>query len=57
MTPTNAELIFWAVAAVIAVLFICALPFISNYLDNKDVERMFSNRKYTEYHDDMEDWK
>ena len=57
MTPTNAELIFWVVALVIAVLCVCAIPFISNYLDNKDVKRMFAYQEYEEYHDDMEDYE
>lgn len=57
MTPTNAELIFWVVALVIAVLSVCAIPCISNYLDNKDVKRMFAHQEYEEYHDDMEDYE
>ena len=56
MTPTTAELIFWAVCAVLAILFLVAIPFISNCLENKDTERMFARYELTEYHDDMEDW-
>ena len=56
MTPTTAELIFWSVCAVLAILFLVAIPFISNCLENKDTERMFAHYERTEYHDDMEDW-
>lgn len=56
MTPTNAELIFWAVACALALIFIfIVMPTVSNYLDHKDVKRMFSHYERTEYHDDMED--
>lgn len=52
----DAELIFWCVCGVLCVLFVCALPFINNYVENKRVERMFAHYDFTEYHDDMEDW-
>lgn len=51
--PTNSELIFWSVCAIIAILFFITIPFISNYLENKDNERMF-DRPDTNL-DDMED--
>lgn len=39
---TNAELIFWIAASVLAVLFLfVGVPMINNYHENKDVERMF----------------
>ena len=51
------ELIWWCAWGALAVLFALALPFIHNYIRNKEVARMFENREYTEYHDDMEDWE
>lgn len=51
--PTNAELIFWSVCAILMVLFLLSLPFINNFLENKEVERMF-DRPDTNI-DDMED--
>lgn len=53
----DTELIFWLVCGVLALLFFLAIPFIDNYMKNKDTERMFANRNYTEYHDDMEDYE
>ena len=41
---TDAELIFWCVVGVLCVLFACALPFINNYLEYKNTERMFADR-------------
>ena len=39
---TDAELIFWIVAGVLAMLFLfVGVPMINNYYENKDVERMF----------------
>ncbi len=54
--PTNAELIWWLVWGAIAVLTLCALPFINNYLENQRAAQMLSHYDYTEYHDDMEDY-
>lgn len=39
---TDAELIFWCVAGALCVLFVCALPFINNYIEYKETERMFN---------------
>jgi hypothetical protein len=41
---TDAELIFWCVAGALCVLFMCAMPFISNYIEYKEAEKMFANR-------------
>lgn len=38
---TDAELCFWCVCGVLAILFVCAMPFINNYLEYKRVEKMF----------------
>ena len=38
----DAELIWWIGAAVVALLFVCAVPFIDNYLKYKDTEKMFN---------------
>jgi hypothetical protein len=53
--PTDAELIFWIVLLVIAVLFLLALPIIRNAMENSEAKRMLSHYDYEEYHDDMED--
>lgn len=39
---TDAELVFWCVMGVMCVLFVCALPFINNYIEYKETERMFN---------------
>jgi hypothetical protein len=41
---TDAEFYFWIVCGVLCVLFLCALPFIDNYLKYKETQRMFENR-------------
>lgn len=41
---TDAELIFWCVVGVFGVLFVCALPFINNYIEYKKIEKMFADR-------------
>ena len=41
---TDAELVFWCVVGVLCVLFMCAIPFINNYIAYKETERMFANR-------------
>ena len=41
---TDAEFYFWIVAGVLGILFVCALPFINNYLSYKETQRMFENR-------------
>lgn len=41
---SNAELVFWCVCGVIAVLAVCALPFFYNYLEYQEVKRMFDER-------------
>lgn len=51
--PTIIELVFWIVCAVLAILFVASLPIISNFLESKEVERMF-DRPDTNI-DDMED--
>jgi hypothetical protein len=51
----DCELVFWGVCLGLALLFLLFLPFINNYLNNKDIERMFKNREFEEYHDDMEE--
>lgn len=51
--PTNTELIFWIVCAILAILFIASMPIISNFLENKEVERMFDRPDINI--DDMED--
>jgi hypothetical protein len=38
----DAELIWWIAVAVVALLFVCAVPFIDNYLKYKDTEKMFN---------------
>lgn len=40
----DAELIGWIVLAAAGLLFLCAVPFIDNYLKYKDIERMFEKR-------------
>lgn len=57
MTPTNAELIFWAVALILAVITVAILYFINRRMEEKDIERMFAHCTYTEYHDDLEDYE
>ena len=39
---TDAELVFWCVCGVLCVLFVIALPFINNYIEYKETERMFN---------------
>ena len=41
---TNAELVFWCVMGVMSMLFVCAIPFIGNYIEYKETEKMFANR-------------
>jgi hypothetical protein len=41
---TDAEFYFWIVCGVLCILFLCALPFINNYLQYKETQRMFENR-------------
>ena len=41
---TDVELIFWCVVGALCVLFMCALPFINNYIEYKETEKMFANR-------------
>ena len=41
---TDAELVFWCVVGVLCVLFVCAMPFINNYIAYKETEKMFANR-------------
>ena len=41
---TDAELVFWCVVGVLCVLFVCAMPFINNYIEYKETERMFADR-------------
>ena len=38
---TTAELIFWIVCGVLALLTVIAIPLVSNYLDYKDMERRY----------------
>ena len=57
MTPTNAELIFWAVALILAVITVVVLYFVNRRMEEKDTERMFAHCTYTEYHDDLEDYE
>lgn len=52
---TDAEMTFWIMCGVLALLTACAIPFINNYLEQKRVERMFKHYDFEEYHDDMED--
>ena len=41
MNPiTNAELIFWCVIGVVVVALFVAMPFINNYLTNKEAREM-----------------
>lgn len=55
--PTDAELIFWIIAAVLAFAFMFIItPLANNYIANKDARRMLRQDDYIEYHDDMEDW-
>ena len=51
--PTDAEMTFWIVLLVIAVLFFIALPFIRNAIEQSEVDRMF--RRPDTNVDDMED--
>jgi len=51
---TDAELIFWIVAGVLAILFFLAIPFIDNYMKNEEAKRVFAHYNFEEYHDDME---
>ena len=58
MYPTDAELAFWIVALVLALVFMfIVLPLWGRYQEKKEHDRMFSHYRYTEYHDDMEDWQ
>lgn len=58
MQPTDAELTFWIVALVLALVFMfIILPLWGRYQEKKEHDRMFSHCRYTEYHDDMEDWQ
>ena len=58
MYPTDAELTFWIVALVLALVFMfIVLPLWGRYQEKKEHDRMFSHYRYTEYHDDMEDWQ
>ena len=41
---TDAELVFWCVVGVVCVLFVCAMPFINNYIAYKETEKMFADR-------------
>ena len=41
---TNAEFYFWVIGGALCALFLCALPFINNYLQYKEAKRMFENR-------------
>jgi hypothetical protein len=41
---TDAELVFWCVVGALCVLLVCALPFINNYMEDKETEKMFANR-------------
>ena len=38
---TDAELGFWCV---VGVLCVCAMPFINNYIEYKETEKMFADR-------------
>jgi hypothetical protein len=40
----DAELIFWCAVGALSVLIMCALPFINNYIEYKETEKMFANR-------------
>lgn len=48
------ELIFWIVALA-SVLIIPAIW--HSYKEHKETERMRERYRFTEYHDDMEDWR
>lgn len=41
---TDAEFAFWCVMGVLCVLFVCAMPFINNYIAYKEAEKMFADR-------------
>lgn len=51
--PTNAEVTFWVILLVIAVVLFIALPIINRVMEYKSNREKYG---YTEYHDDMEDW-
>ena len=50
--PTNAEVTFWVILLVIAVVLFIALPIINRVMEYKRNQEKYG---YTEYHDDMED--
>lgn len=52
----DAELMFWLVCVGLVLLGMLALPIIHRVMEQRETERMFGYRKFTEYHDDMEDW-
>jgi hypothetical protein len=52
----DAELMFWLVCVSLMLLGVLALPIINRVMERKETERMFAHRRFTEYHDDMEDW-
>ena len=55
--PTDAELFGWlALLAIVLIGMFVVLPLVKRIMDNNEINRIFANRNYTEYHDDMEDW-
>jgi spore germination protein GerM len=55
--PTDAELFGWlALLAIVLIGMFVVLPIVKRIMDNNEINRIFANRNYTEYHDDMEDW-
>ena len=41
---TNTEFYFWIVGGALSILLLCIMPFIINYLQYKETQRMFENR-------------
>ena len=54
---SDAELIFWCVCGVLALLFILSMPLIGRYLDDNEAKSILPHKGFEEYHDDMEDWQ
>lgn len=54
---SDAELIFWCVCGVLALLFFLSMPLIGRYLDDNEAKSILPHKGFEEYHDDMEDWQ
>ena len=52
--PTNEEVTFWIVLLVVVVALFVAIPIINRVMEYKSNQEKYG---YSEYHDEMEDWR